>query len=94
VGDFDASRLVGDPADWFLRAAEQGAVMELLPDVLVYRRFHGNNFSVETGTRRMTFSMQDAILRVVKASLDRRRGQSNTGPMPLRFPSAQRDKKT
>jgi glycosyltransferase involved in cell wall biosynthesis len=94
VGDFDTSRRVGDPADWFLRVAEQGAVMELLPDVLVYRRFHENNFSVESDTRRMKPSMQDAILEVVKASLDRRRGQSSTGPMPLSFPPADRDKKT
>jgi hypothetical protein len=94
VGDFDTSRKVGDPADWFLRAAEQGAVMEVLPDVLVYRRFHENNFSVESNTRRMKPSMQDAILQVVKASLDRRRGQSHTDPMCLNFPPADRDKKT
>jgi glycosyltransferase involved in cell wall biosynthesis len=94
VGDFDTSRRVGDPADWFLRAAEQRAVMEILPEVLVYRRFHENNFSVESDTRRMRPSMQDAILQVVKASLDRRRRQDNTGSMRLRFPPTQRDKKT
>jgi glycosyltransferase involved in cell wall biosynthesis len=85
VGDFDTSRKVGDPIDWFLRAAEQGAIMELLPDVLVYRRFHENNFSVESDTRRMKPSMQHAILEVVKASLDRRRGQNQTTPAPLKF---------
>jgi glycosyltransferase involved in cell wall biosynthesis len=93
VGGFDTSRLVGDPADWFLRAAEQGAVMELLPDVLVYRRFHENNFSVESGTRRMTPHMQDAMLHVVKASLDRRRRDNAVDPMPLVFPHPQQDKK-
>jgi glycosyltransferase involved in cell wall biosynthesis len=93
VGDFDTSRLVGDPADWFLRAAEQGAVMELLPDVLVYRRFHEDNFSVESGTRRMTPHMQDAILHVVKASLDRRRRENAAYPMLLEFPRAQLEKK-
>jgi glycosyltransferase involved in cell wall biosynthesis len=93
VGDFDTSRRVGDPADWFLRAAEQGAVMELLPEVLVYRRFHESNFSVESYTRRMKPSMQNAILEVVKASLDRRRSQGNRSPMPLSFPRAHEDKK-
>ena len=93
VGNFDISRRVGDPADWFLRAAEQGAVMEILPDVLVYRRFHENNFSVESETRRMTPSMQDAILQVVKASLDRRRGQNHTHPVLLNFPPVHGDKK-
>jgi glycosyltransferase involved in cell wall biosynthesis len=85
VGNFDASRQVGDPADWFLRAAEHGATIELLPDVLVYRRFHKNNFSVEADTRRMKPSMQDAILQVVKASLDRRRRQNQSAPVPLKF---------
>jgi glycosyltransferase involved in cell wall biosynthesis len=94
VGDFDTSRKVGDPADWFLRAAEQGAIMELLPDVLVYRRFHENNFSMESDTRRMKPSMQDAILQVLKASLDRRRVRKRTEPTPLRFPPARRDEKT
>ena len=34
VGDFDTSLWFGDATDWFLRAADRGAVMELLPDVL------------------------------------------------------------
>jgi glycosyltransferase involved in cell wall biosynthesis len=88
VGHFDTSRRVGDPMDWFLRAAERGAVMELLPDLLVYQRMHENNLSVELGTRRMTPSMQNSILHVVKASLDRRRRQSETGPVSLKFPTS------
>lgn len=88
VGHFDTSRRVGDPMDWFLRAAERGAVMELLPDLLVYQRMHENNLSVELGTRRMTASMQNSILHVVKASLDRRRRQSETGPVSLKFPTS------
>jgi len=88
VGRFDTSRRVGDPLDWFLRAGERGVVTELLPDLLVYQRMHASNLSVEPGTRRMTSPMQDALLQVVKASLDRRRAQSPTGPAPLAFPSA------
>ena len=30
---------------WFLRAAERGAVIEILPDVLMYRRLHSANLS-------------------------------------------------
>jgi hypothetical protein len=56
-----------------LRAGEHGLVTELLPDVLVDRRMHESNMSMQTGTRRMTPRMQDSMLRVVKASLDRRR---------------------
>jgi len=88
VGHFNTSMRVGDPMDWFLRAGEQGAVMELLSDLLVYQRMHENNLSVELGTRRMTASMQNAILDVVKASLDRRRLQNEAGPLSLRFPTS------
>jgi glycosyltransferase involved in cell wall biosynthesis len=94
VGPFDTSRRVGDPMDWFLRAAEQGAVMELLPDLLVYQRMHENNLSVETGTRRMKPIMQDSILHVIKASLDRRRAGTGAEPVPLKFPAMQRDQKS
>jgi len=93
VGSFNTSRRVGDPMDWFLRAAEQGVVMELLPDLLVYQRMHESNLSVEFGTRVMKPHMQDAILDVVKASLDRRRSRNQTNPMSLNFPTThQRDK--
>jgi glycosyltransferase involved in cell wall biosynthesis len=93
VGNFNTSRRVGDPMDWFLRAAEQGVVMELLPDLLVYQRMHENNLSVELGTRTMKPHMQDAILDVVKASLDRRRSRNKTSPMSLNFATThQRDK--
>jgi hypothetical protein len=37
------SRRVGDPVDWILRAGEQGAVIELLSDLLVYERTHENH---------------------------------------------------
>jgi glycosyltransferase involved in cell wall biosynthesis len=86
VGRFDPALRVGDTTDWFLRASEQGTVIELLSDVLVYRRLHEHNMSMEPVSRQMTSSMQDAILRVVKASLDRRR-QNQSVPVSLKFPS-------
>jgi hypothetical protein len=79
--------------DWFLRASEQEVVMELLPDLLVYQRLHENNLSVELGTRRMKPHMQDAILNVLKASLDRRRSQNQTMPAPLKFSTTHSNKK-
>jgi hypothetical protein len=62
--------------------------MELLADLLVYQRMHENNLSVEPGTRRMTASMQSAILDVVKASLDRRRLHDEADPRALKFPTS------
>lgn len=76
VGRFNPAFKLGDNMDWFLRAAEAGAVMELLPDVLMYRRIHGSNISIGPGGGAMNSSMQNSLLQVMKASLDRRRGQS------------------
>jgi glycosyltransferase involved in cell wall biosynthesis len=88
LGPFNTDLKVGDDTEWFLRAAEQGAVMELLPDLLVYRRMHENNLSMEPGTRRQTGSLQDAALHIVKASLDRRRKQSETDLASLKLPAS------
>ena len=68
VGYFDASFWFGDATDWFLRAAHGRAVMELLPDVLLYHRMHTTNL-----TRRRISSSRDEFLRIVKRSLDNRR---------------------
>lgn len=60
--------------EWFLRAREYGAVIEMLPDVLVYRRFHKANRS-----RLLATASRDEYLDLVKASLDwaRSRGHSD-----------------
>jgi len=68
VGDFDVSLWFGDATDWFLRAANRGAVIELLPDVLLYHRMHTTNL-----TRRRVFASREEFLRIVKRSLDNRR---------------------
>ena len=68
IGDFDPSLRHGNDRDWMLRAAEAGTVIELLPDVLVYRRLHGANRSLQ-----LAEASRAEYLRIVKASLDRRR---------------------
>ena len=70
VGLFNESLKVGDPTDWFLRAAEQGLATDMLSDVLVDRRMHESNMSMQAGTRRMTSRMEDSMLRVIKAATD------------------------
>jgi glycosyltransferase involved in cell wall biosynthesis len=56
--------------DWFIRARAQGEVIELMADVLVYRRLHRNNASQLSAAASL-----DEHLAVIKASLDRRRRQ-------------------
>jgi glycosyltransferase involved in cell wall biosynthesis len=68
VGQFDTALGHGDATDWFLRAAEHGAVSELLPDVLLYRRLHRAN-----RTRHLASGSRNEFLHLVKKSLDQRR---------------------
>jgi glycosyltransferase involved in cell wall biosynthesis len=70
VGGFDASLKHSSDTDWFLRAEEAGAVGEMLPDVLVRRRLHGANRSLQFAGR-----SRDEYLHMVKAALDRRRSR-------------------
>jgi glycosyltransferase involved in cell wall biosynthesis len=68
MGHFDAAIQHADDTEWFLRANERGAAMQLLPDVLLYRRLHYTNLS-----RARASDSRDQYLRVVKTALDRRR---------------------
>ena len=94
IGGFNTALTVGDPMEWFIRAAEAGARMEMLPDTMTFRRMHQNNLSWQSGgERRMTGAMQSALVRVIKESLDRRRAaggeiRSYDFPGPLSGPIA------
>ena len=68
VGGFDTELWFGDGADWFMRAAEKGAVVALLDDVLLYHRMHEKNL-----TRRRADASREEFLDIVRASLSRRR---------------------
>ena len=70
VGPFNTAINHADDTDWFLRAEERGGVMELLPDVLLYRRLHTSNLS-----RLKAPNSRDQYLNVLKTTLDRRRLQ-------------------
>ena len=68
VGLFNPALAHGDSTDWFLRAAERGALMDVLDDVLLFRRLHPANRS-----RILAASSRDEFLRLLKLSLDRKR---------------------
>jgi glycosyltransferase involved in cell wall biosynthesis len=68
IGQFNPSLRHAEKTDWFSRALERGAVLEVLPEVLVYRRLHQTNVSRTQGS-----ASRDEYLKLVKASLDRRR---------------------
>jgi len=68
IGFFDPSLGHGDSMEWFLRAAEHGAVGELMSDVLLYRRLHHTN-----RVRHLGAASRNEFLQIIKASIDRRR---------------------
>lgn len=68
VGRFDATLRHGGDRDFFMRAAERGIGKVMLEDVLVYRRLHEANRS-----RLLSDRSRAEYLRILKASLDRRR---------------------
>ena len=75
LGPFDVTLKHGNDRDWFCRAAEQGAVIEMMPDVLVRRRLHDTNRSAALGD-----NSRAEYLRILKASLDRRRAAGKDLP--------------
>ena len=68
VGLFSEQRSVGDFLDWYGRATEARMNIEMLPQTVVYRRIHANNFQRTHQHQRREY------LRAVKELLDRRRG--------------------
>jgi len=88
IGQFNTTLQHADKTEWFLRAAEHGAIMELLPDILVYRRLHTANRSL-----RRASASQDEYLSLVKAVLDRHRLLSGSPPINHQFPSPSRPEK-
>jgi glycosyltransferase involved in cell wall biosynthesis len=75
VGALDEALWFADSVDWFLRARDRGLALEVLPEVLAYHRMHAGNL-----TRRRERASREEFLRVVRASLDRRRADG--GPAP------------
>lgn len=68
---FDTSLPTGEDQDWILRAADHGAVSELLPEVLLRRRIHFHNL-----IRQRRKTLPDDLAVLVKMNLDRKRART------------------
>lgn len=71
VGRFFEINQVGEFVDWYLRAQEKRLPIQMMDDVLLYRRIHKTNM----GRQAEAYDRQ-AYLRILKASLVRRRASS------------------
>jgi glycosyltransferase involved in cell wall biosynthesis len=74
VGLFDTTLKHGDDTEWFFRASERGVSVDVVPEVLVYRRLHERSRS-----RRWAPRSRDEYIGLLKARLDRRRAREQTG---------------
>jgi len=68
VGVFDGSYAHAADFDWFIRAREAGMRMAILTEVLLHRRIHGSNLSLQTQAKTSEF------MRSIRSSIGRRRG--------------------
>lgn len=69
AGLFDTQWKIGDFVDWYLKALEKGLKSFMISDLVMERRVHGNNMVI---TQK---KFQSDYLRILKASLDRRRAK-------------------
>jgi GT2 family glycosyltransferase len=68
VGPFYEERGMGDFLDWYGRALLAGMNVEMLPETVLHRRIHADNYQRTHKHQRREY------LRAVKDLLDRRRG--------------------
>ena len=68
VGPIETGLAAGEFIGWYARAVDAGLRTRMLPDLVYERRVHGNNTATAGNT-------QDDYLRVVKATMDRRRAR-------------------
>lgn len=61
VGNFDPSLRIGEDTDWYSRAEMMGLVVDVVGEVMVWRRLHGGNLSL----LRYSSKGRDEQLRVV-----------------------------
>lgn len=72
VGRLNPALSCSEDSDWFARALACGAALEVIPESVVYRRFHSANMSRDAATLRV------GVLDAVHAALQRRRDTRET----------------
>lgn len=73
IGGFDPTYRTGEDMDLLVRLREHGGKIVVLPELVLYRRFHGDNLT------HVGRPAKDPILRSLKAKLDRERQAREEG---------------
>jgi glycosyltransferase involved in cell wall biosynthesis len=74
IGRFDPAYAIGCDADWFTRARDQRVPAAVVPRVLVYKRLHRSNLSIDAALNRRE------MFRVARASITRTRLHQHADP--------------
>ena len=69
LGGFDPSFRVAEDTDLLIRMRERGIELAILPEIILYRRFHGGNLTAD-------HSSPSSLLRSLRQKLERERGSS------------------
>ncbi len=75
LGGFDSSLRTAEDIEWFSRVDDRDVTSEVLTEVLVYRRIHGNNLTYNT--HKKNTEILDDMLNVVNARLQHRKMMSS-----------------
>lgn len=67
VGNFDTSLSTAEDVDWYSRAADRGVPMAVMPNVLLHKRVHDANLSINTLTNNQN------LLKALRKSIRRKR---------------------
>jgi glycosyltransferase involved in cell wall biosynthesis len=73
VGGFDATYRFAEDRDLFVRLREHGVRIDVIPEVLLFRRFHGENMNFRLRPQK------HPLLRSLKAKIDRERAAMTEG---------------
>ncbi len=70
IGPSDVRLFHADGTEWMMRAIDGGAKIEVLPEVMTWRRYHHTNISLKDGSANL-----DTVLMLLKRHLDQMRGK-------------------
>lgn len=67
VGGFNTNLSTAEDVDWYARAADAGIPMAVIPAVLLHKRIHGNNISLDVVQNNIN------LLRALRLSIQRKK---------------------
>ena len=71
IGLFDPDLFIAEDVDWFARVKDAGVQGVLLPEVLLYKRIHSNNTSIDLETNKKN------LLKILRQSIQRKHEHQN-----------------